>query len=369
MEVRDVNWAKCFCEAWSSQVIYSPTGPILPLTLLDRLMTSVTASRGSNSSASSSVKTMPAALRELQRRGPHTEDEWVRLASFYIHNPLVARSDLRELVLEPVESTSLPTQLPESLVGGESWLRLRSRVCLDDRPGLGEWLQHVHGTDMAVRQPIERTYSHPHAHTCPGLQHLIPCDCLYALMQARSIEMENVLALLQGGGDLGSVGLGHVAARVNHPLSKDKRAVGSFYRRALPAHQPIGFYPGVLLTADSLGRWMEELPKYPPAAAPTVEAVCADTTHAVDIAEEHASDRASVASSGADTAGESGASRGLQSATPPNADALLCQALVWTYDCASSVNASVAGTTMTYQVGSSSSVPRVLVLSCSTSTV
>ncbi len=125
--------------------MYSPTGPLLPESLITRLL-SVSTTRGASSGAA-----MPQSLRNLQQRKPRTENEWVDLTSFYIHNPITARSDLREFLLERVEGSSLPSLLPASLIGSEVWYRLRPRVCFDNKPGLAEWLQHVHGSDMTVR--------------------------------------------------------------------------------------------------------------------------------------------------------------------------------------------------------------------------
>ena len=174
MNSSDPRWVGCFCEVWPG-VIYSPTGPLLPAALVQRLLLQFR----SPLRVSQETEMPPNLLRlqsmEAYRVRELTEDETTDLTAFYNSNPVcsvkggrrprgvapiqvclhilqsVARKHLIELLLEPVDPAMLPPQIPPELLGTREWLRLRTRVDFSARPGLDVWLHSCHGSEMLIR--------------------------------------------------------------------------------------------------------------------------------------------------------------------------------------------------------------------------
>lgn len=76
------------------------------------------------------------------------------------------------------------------------------------------------------------------------------------------VNIGSLFALIEGGGDVGTLGLARLSTRERHPLAKDPRAIGAFFRKNLAPGQPLGFYSGILLSTEALDEWMETLPTF-----------------------------------------------------------------------------------------------------------
>ena len=143
-------WVPCFCDVWPG-VTYSPTGPLMPVEQLRRQMQLFHGSRVAPGASDDSA--MPPALVKLQSRTGReaSADERAACAAWYAKNPVVARAHLYDLILEQVDRAILPQHFPASLLESPAWVRLRSRARLSDRVGLAEWLEGMHGSELALR--------------------------------------------------------------------------------------------------------------------------------------------------------------------------------------------------------------------------
>ena len=345
-------WTKCFCDGWTSGVVYSPSGPWFSDELLDRLLVSydgrgsTTVPGGGRASPMAStlrvrdIMAMPppagALTAELLGSAKHRQLFDAPLLSGgdvpsggYSDNAFVARRDTLRCMLARVPDFLIPSAIPDSISGrsrGVVWYALKSSVDVGAYPGLGDWLTSNHSG--ALRQ--------------------------------FGIDFTEVLKLITVGGDTGIVGLGRPTAK-GHPLAKEATGLGTFYKAALPRGSPLGFYPGLLCDMDLVEAWMNSLPKHLDRVdssdeeggekrvdrrrknngssssagngAPSSSSLSSSATAAVSSVE--ASSSAGAAVSSTSTSVSSGAA-GNQSdeAAPvplPYAD-MMCRAKLWTYD-------------------------------------
>ena len=259
-------WLECFCGAWEQDVIYSTSGPWWSGSFISTMIAIAGEQEARQIAKQGALKpgmaptplptppspvglgqggggrldgimTAPLPLPPIvlpllkpdgRKSRQLTETEKQQCAAWYIANPSAARAAMCKVLLEQVDPSELPRLLPDSLTGkdkGEAWYRLKQRVAWDDAPGLHGWLQYQHET----------------------------------LDREKGLHFPHVLALIAAGGDAGDISLARPPPK-GHPLSKDRAALCTFYRRPLPRGTPLGFYPGLLCEMSKVEAMMATLP-------------------------------------------------------------------------------------------------------------
>jgi hypothetical protein len=360
-------WLECFCGSWEEGVAYSTSGPWWSERFLDQMLeaaadgdargrsssgkaaaAAAAAARGAGAGASPSSPTAAARERPPPSRvadilstptplGPPAASSsssssrtldapaLAECARWYAANPGEARAALVRTALEQVAPHELPALLPPTLTGADTglrWFRLRQRVDFESAPGLAGWLTDTH--DRLDRE--------------------------------NGLSVASLLALISSGGDTGTVGLARPPPK-GHPLSKDARALCSFYRRGLPKATPLGFYPGLHSDMRDVEAMMGSLPLTPEEAlaaargggggggggsamegapAPQTSSTSSSAAAAADGGSSSSSAAAASAPDGAAAASSSSSASFLApySSTPSARDprGLMCRSLVWSYD-------------------------------------